>query len=60
MSVKPFNMLDIKIEVDPLEPERNNQGTEGKDIIVINTLPVIPLKRDKGCPRKYVNITIFL
>jgi hypothetical protein len=47
--VKPFNVLDVEIEVDPLELEHNNQETESKeDIIVINTSPVTPPKRGKG------------
>jgi len=61
MSVKPFNVLDVKIKADPLKPERNNQEIDNKeDIIVINTSPVTPLKRDKGRPRKNVNVTVFL
>ncbi len=60
MSVKPFNILDIKTKVNPLELEYNNQGTKGKDIIIINTLPTIPLKYNRGYPYKYTNITIFL
>jgi hypothetical protein len=58
--IKPFNVLDIKIKVNSLKPERNNQGIKSKDIIVINTLLVIPLKYNKGYPYKYINITIFL
>jgi hypothetical protein len=59
-SVKPFNVLDVKTKVNLLEPEYNNQGTKGKDIIIINTLPTIPLKYNRGYPYKYTNITIFL
>jgi hypothetical protein len=48
-SVKPFNVPDVKIEVDPLEPERNNQETESEeDIIVIDTSLATSLKRGKG------------
>jgi hypothetical protein len=48
-SVKPFNVLNVEIEVDPLELERNNQETESEeDIIVIDTSPVTPLKRGRG------------
>jgi hypothetical protein len=60
MSVKPFNVPDVKTEVNLLEPECNNQGTEGEDIIVVNTSPAIPLKRGRGRPCKYANVTIFL
>ncbi len=53
-------MLDVKTEVNLLEPEYNNQGTKGKDTIIVNTLPAIPLKYSRGRPYKYTNITIFL
>jgi hypothetical protein len=47
------------IETDPLEPpNRNNQDSEGEDSIVVNTSPTV--KRGKGRPCKYVNITLFL
>jgi hypothetical protein len=51
---------DVKTKVNLLEPEYNNQGTESEDIIIINTLPAIPLKHSRGHPCKYANITIFL
>jgi hypothetical protein len=60
MFIKPFNVLNVKIKVNLLELECNNQGIKSKDIIVINISFIIPLKRDKGYPRKYVNIIIFL
>jgi hypothetical protein len=61
MFVKPFNVLDVEIEVNPLELECNNQETESeKGIIVINTSPAIPLKHGKGRPCKYTDIIIFL
>jgi hypothetical protein len=60
-SVKPFNMPDVEVEVDPLEPERNSQETEGEeDIIVIDTSPIVPPKRGRGRPRKNANVTILL
>jgi hypothetical protein len=47
------------IETDPLEPpDRNNQDLEGEDSIVVNTLPTV--KRDRGRPRKYADVTLFL
>ena len=49
MFIKPFNILDIEVKIDPLELECNSQEIEGKeDIIVINTLPIVFLKHDKG------------
>jgi hypothetical protein len=60
-SVKPFNVPDVEIEVDPLELERNNQETEGEeDIIVIDTSPAAPPKRGRGRPRKNADVTVFL
>jgi hypothetical protein len=60
-SVKPFNVLDVEIEADPLKPERNSQEIDSEeDIIVVNTSPVTLLKRNKGRPRKNVNVTVFL
>jgi hypothetical protein len=47
--IKPFNMLDIEIEVDPLELEYNNQEIESEeDIIVIDTSLTTLLKYSKG------------
>ena len=61
ISVKPFNVPDIKAEIDPLESEYNSQETESKeDIIIIDTLSIVPPKRDRGRPRKNANITVFL
>jgi hypothetical protein len=59
-SIKPFNVLNVKIEIDLLKLKCNNQGIESKDTIVINTLLAIPLKYNKSCPYKYINIIIFL
>jgi hypothetical protein len=60
-SVKPFNVPDIEAEIDPLEPEYNSQETEGEeDIIVIDTSPTVPPKRDRGRSRKNANITVLL
>jgi hypothetical protein len=60
ISVKPFNVPDNPIEVEYPEAERNGQEVEDKDTIVIDTSPAIPLKRGRGRPRKYADITIFL
>ena len=61
ISVKPFNILDIEVEIDPLEPEYNSQETEDKkDIIIIDTLPIIPPKCNRGRPYKNANIIILL
>jgi hypothetical protein len=59
-SVKPFYVLDEStIETDPLElPDRNNQDLKGEDSIVINSS--LTVKRGKGRPRKYANVTLFL
>ena len=60
-SVKPFNVPDVEAEVDPLEPERNSQETEGEeDIIVIDTSPTVPPTRGRGRPRKNADVTVFL
>jgi hypothetical protein len=60
-----FRLTSIKPFYEPHElvkakPERIIQDNVKEDTIVINTLPVIPLKRDKGRPRKYLNVSIFL
>ena len=61
ISVKPFNILDIEVEIDPLEPEYNNQKTENKkDIIVIDTSLTVPPKCNRGRPCKNTNIIILL
>jgi hypothetical protein len=60
-SVKPFNVPDVEVEVDPLELERNSQETEDKeDIIVVNTSPIVPLKRGRGRPRKNADVIVLL
>jgi hypothetical protein len=60
-SIKPFNILDVEIEVNPLELECNNQEIKGEEgTIIINTSLVIPLKHSKGHPCKYANVTMFL
>jgi hypothetical protein len=60
-SVKPFNVPDVEAEVDPLEPERNSQETEGEeDIIVVDTSPIVPPKRGRGRPRKNADVTVLL
>ncbi len=53
-------MLDEStIKTNPLDPpDQNNQDPEGEDSIIIDTLPI--LKRNRGRPRKYANITLFL
>ena len=61
MSVKPFNVPDIEVEINPLEPEYNSQETESKkNIIVIDTLPIVPPKCGRGRPYKNANIIILL
>jgi hypothetical protein len=61
MSVKPFNIPDVEVEVDPLEPERNSQETESEeDIIVIDTLSTVPPKRGRGRSRKNADVTVLL
>ena len=61
MSVKSFNMPDIEAEINPLEPECNSQETESKeDIIIIDTLFIIPPKRGRGRSRKNADITVLL
>jgi hypothetical protein len=59
-SVKPFNVPDNPIEVEYPKAERNGQEVKDEDTIVVNTSPAIPLKRGRGRPRKYANITMFL
>jgi hypothetical protein len=52
---------DVEAEVDPLEPERNSQETEGEeDIIVVDTSPIVPPKRGRGRPRKNADVTVLL
>ena len=59
--IKPFNVLDIEIEVNPLELEYNSQETKSKEsIIIINTSLTVFLKYSKGRSRKNINIIIFL
>ena len=61
MFIKPFNIPDIKAEVNLLEPEYNSQKTEDKEnIIIIDTLPIVPPKYNRGRSRKNANITILL
>ena len=61
ISVKPFNILDIKTEVDPLEPEYNSQETESEeDTIVIDTSPTVPPKCGRGQSRKNADVTVLL
>jgi hypothetical protein len=59
-SVKPFYIPDKSTtETDLLEPpDRNNQEPEGEDSIAVDTLPMV--KRGRGRPRKYVDVTLFL
>ena len=58
-SVKPFYVPDEStIEVDPLEPERDNQDLEDEDVIVVDASPAV--KRGRGRPRKYADVTLFL
>jgi hypothetical protein len=59
-SIKPFYILDKSItKTDPLEPpDQNNQELKGEDSITINTLLMV--KRGRGRPRKYVDVTLFL
>jgi hypothetical protein len=59
-SIKSFYMLDKSItKTDPLEPpDQNNQEPEGKDSIVVDTLPIV--KRDRGRLQKYADVTLFL
>ena len=48
ISVKSFNIPDIEIKINLLELEYNSQETKSKkDIIIINTLFIIPLKYNK-------------
>jgi hypothetical protein len=56
-SIKPFYKLHELIKA---KPERIIQDNVKEDIIIINTLPVTSLKRNKGRPRKYLNVFIFL
>jgi hypothetical protein len=58
--IKPFYMPNKSIiKTDLLEPpDQNNQEPEGKDSITINTSPII--KHNKGRPRKYADVTLFL
>ena len=61
MFVKPFNVPDIEVKINPLEPEYNSQETESKEnIIVIDTSPIIPPKCSRGRSRKNANITVLL
>jgi hypothetical protein len=58
-SVKPFYVPDEStIEVDPLEVDRNDQDPESEDAIVVDTSPAV--KRGRGRPRKYADVTLFL
>ena len=48
MFIKSFNILNIKVEINPFKLEYNSQETESeKDIIIINTLFIISLKYNK-------------
>ncbi len=53
-------MLDEStIETNLLEPpDQNNEDPKGEDSIAIDTSPIV--KRGRGRPRKYANITLFL
>jgi hypothetical protein len=54
-------VLNVEIEVNLLELERNNQEIESEeDIIVINTSLIVPLTRGKGQSRKNLNVIVFL
>ena len=59
-SVKPLYVPDESIiETDPLDPpDRNNQDPEGEDSIAVDTSPTV--KRGRGRPRKYADVTLFL
>jgi hypothetical protein len=55
--IKPFYELHEPVKA---KPERIVQDNVKEDIIVVNTLPVTLPKRDKGRPRKYLNVSVFL
>jgi hypothetical protein len=58
-SIKPFYVPDESIiEVDPLEPERDNQDLKDEDVIVVDASPAV--KRGRGRLRKYADVTLFL
>ncbi len=47
------------IKTNPLELlDQNNEDPKGEDSIAIDTSPIV--KRGRGRPRKYANITLFL
>ena len=62
-SVKPFHVGDIKASSKSPkdDPKYYSEGDgEGNTGIIPPTIPLIPLKRSRGRPRKNPNIIVFL
>jgi hypothetical protein len=60
-SIKPFHVGDIKVSSKGPkdDPEYYSEGEGNTGIIPPIILP-IPLKRDRGIPRKNPNVIVFL